>query len=87
MGRLNGHNHGNGNGYNHDNNISGNGFPFLVVRQNSVAQLVVLVGLEWGPRRWAPCRNILNQLFPNSVSTGLGNPLGRGQKACPRQGG
>ena len=52
-------------------------------------KLVVLTGLERGGQplaRLAPCRNILNQLFPNSVSTVFGNPLARAKKPAPGKG-
>ena len=48
---------------------------------NSVAPLIVLTGIERGAQplaRLAFCASILNKLFPNCVSTVLGNP-------CPRQ--
>ncbi len=37
--------------------------------RNSVAQLVVLAGIEWGAQALGLCKNILNNLFPNCVST------------------
>ena len=53
--------------------------------ENSVAPLIVLTGLERGGAARL-LREYPQQVVPYCVSTVLGNPLGWGQKACPRQG-
>ena len=53
--------------------------------ENSVALVIVLAGQGRGGAARL-LREYPQQVVPYCVSTVLGNPLGRGQKACPRQG-